>query len=236
MGVLLSSGDKQVLIDAIHRKYKPAYVFPPPELLGDLESARASYDSIELILVTHMHLDHFHPESVGLHLKNNSKSMIVSSAQVVGEIGKGFAESEKIKGQMREVTPEWGKRIDLEVNGIKLSLLGLRHVNAQHRSVQNIGYLVEIGGKKVLHVGDAELTVENFAPFGLEKEKIDVAILPQWFFEQGGGCEMVKKLIGAKTLISTHISADYGDEAKTRNKRTCAGSDAFTTVLEERTY
>jgi L-ascorbate metabolism protein UlaG (beta-lactamase superfamily) len=236
MGVLLSSGDKQVLIDAVHRKYKPAYVFPPPELLGNLESARAPYDSIELVLVTHMHLDHFHPESVGLHLKNDPKSILVSSAQVVEEIWKGFTDHEKIKAHIKEVTPEWDKRTDLEVNGIKLSLLGLRHVNAQHRSVQNLGYMVEIGGKKVLHVGDAELTTENFAAFQLEKENIDVAILPQWFLEQSGGCEMVRKLIGAKNVIATHISAGYTDEVAARVKKDCAGADAFTKILEERIY
>jgi L-ascorbate metabolism protein UlaG (beta-lactamase superfamily) len=236
MGVLLSSGDRQVLIDAIHRRYKPAYLFPPPELLGDLESARPPFEGIELILVTHMHLDHFHPESVGLHLKNNPKGVLVSSAQVVGEFGKGVSDIEKIKAQLKEVTPEWDKRIDLEVNGTKLSVLGLRHVNQQHRSVQNLGYLVEIGGKKVLHVGDAELSAENFAPFQLEKEDIDVAILPQWFLDQQGGCETVRKLIGAKHLIATHISAGYTDEVSGRIKKDCAGADAFTALLEERTY
>jgi len=236
MGVLLSSGDRHVLIDAIHRKYKPAYVFPSPELLSDIEQARPPYDSIELVLVTHMHLDHFHPESVGLHLKNDPKSILVSSAQVVGEIGKGFADHDKLRAQVKEVTPEWGKRIDLEVNGIKLALLGFRHVNAQHRSIQNLGYLIEIGGKKVLHVGDAELTMENFAAFQLEKENIDVAILPQWFLEESGGCEMVNKLINAKNVIATHISAGYTDEVADKVKKSCAGADAFTTMLEERTY
>lgn len=231
-GVLVSAGGRQVLIDAIHRSYKPAYVFPPPELLAALESARAPYDRIDLILVTHMHLDHFHPESVGLHLKNDPKSVLVASAQVIGEMAK----SDEINVRLKEVTPEWGKRIDLEINGVKLAVLGLRHVNAQHRSVQNLGYLVEIGGKKVLHVGDAELTAENFSPFQLEKENIDVAILPQWFLDGEGGCETVKKLIGAKNLIATHISSGYTDEASDRIKKNCSGADAFTKILEERTY
>lgn len=232
MGVLISSGDKRVLIDAIHRKYKPAYVFPPPEMLSALESAMPPYDRIDLILVTHTHLDHFHPDSIALHLKNDPKSVLVSSAQVIAEMPK----SEEISARLKEVTPEVGKRTDLEINGIKVSLLGLRHVNAQHRSVQNLGYLVEIGGKRVLHVGDAELSAENFAPFRLEKEKIDVAILPQWFLDGPGGCDMVRKLIGAKHLIATHISSGYTDEVSARVKKNCPGADAFTKILEETSY
>ena len=69
-GVLISAGDKQVLIDGLHREYKPAYLFPPAELLSALEQARAPYNKINVVLVSHLHLDHFHPESVGLHLKN----------------------------------------------------------------------------------------------------------------------------------------------------------------------
>lgn len=232
MGVLISSGDKRVLIDAIHRKYKPAYVFPPPELLSALESAQAPYDRIALILVSHTHLDHFHPESVALHLRSDPKSVLVSSAQVIGEMPK----SEEISARLKEVTPEVGKRIDLEINGIKLALLGLRHVNTQHRSVQNLGYLVEIGGKKVLHVGDAELTAENFSAFQLHKENIEVAILPQWFLDGPSGCETVRNVINAKHLIATHISSGYTDEASSQIKKNCAGADAFTKILEERNY
>src|ERR687891_2998557 len=36
-GVLISSSQKQVLIDGLHREYKPAYAFPPPELRESLE-------------------------------------------------------------------------------------------------------------------------------------------------------------------------------------------------------
>jgi hypothetical protein len=33
-GVLIASGGKQILIDGLHREYKPDYLFPPPEMQG----------------------------------------------------------------------------------------------------------------------------------------------------------------------------------------------------------
>src|SRR5262245_3476964 len=59
-GVLIAAANKQILIDGLHREYKPAYLFPPPEMQTLLENARAPYDKIDLVLVSHVHLDHFH--------------------------------------------------------------------------------------------------------------------------------------------------------------------------------
>ena len=55
-GVLISSGDQQVLIDGLHREYKPDYAFPPDALRKPLESASLPYDKIRLILVTHVRI------------------------------------------------------------------------------------------------------------------------------------------------------------------------------------
>ena len=82
-GVLISSGGKQVLIDGLHREYGPEYAFLPTAERDKIENAKAPFDAIDLILVSHRHLDHFHPESVGLHLQNSPRAFLVSSQQVV---------------------------------------------------------------------------------------------------------------------------------------------------------
>ena len=236
MGVLVSAGGKQVLIDAIHREWKPTYLFPPADLLKALESAAPPYDALDLILVTHNHLDHFHPESMVLHLQNNPKATLVSPEQVVAEITKNAAGYESVKSRVKSAAPAWNEKTVMDPGGIKLTILGLRHVNLRHREVQNLGYIVEIAGRKVLHVGDAELSAENFAGFLLNEENIDVAVLPVWFIDTAGGCEQVKKLIGAKRLIATHIPPDHAADYSEAVSKNCAGSDVFTTLLEQRNY
>jgi len=51
-GVLVSSGDKQVLIDGLHREYQPAYAFLPPAQREKIETAKVPFDQIDLILVS----------------------------------------------------------------------------------------------------------------------------------------------------------------------------------------
>ena len=194
-GVLISSGDKTILIDGLHREYKPAYLFPPADLLQSLENAVKPYDKINLLLVSHIHLDHFHPQSIGLHLKNNPRAALASSEQVVGEVAKDFSDYEKIKSQIKPVAHEWKKTIEMNHDGIKIKFLGLRHANKQHLSIQNLGHLIEIDGKKLLHIGDADMTAENFSAFNLSKEKIDIAFIPYWFLLTIDGLDLVQNIL-----------------------------------------
>ena len=85
-GVLISSREKRILIDGLHREYGRDYAFLPDKEREKIEAAKPPFDNIDLILVSHMHGDHFHPESVGLHLKHDAKAMLVSSQQVVDEV------------------------------------------------------------------------------------------------------------------------------------------------------
>ena len=235
-GVLIAAADKQVLIDGLHREYKPAYLFPPPEMQPVLENARAPYDKINVLLVSHMHLDHFHPQSIGLYLKGNPKSVFASSGQVADEVAKNFTDYEKVKSQIRPVTHEWKKSSTIDHDGIRIKFLGLRHSGEQFKHIQNLGHVIEIGGKKFLHIGDADMTAENFAAFNLPAEKIDVAFIPYWFLLTADGRKFVIDQFNAKQVIAVHIPPAEAEEVIQQLKRDMPEATAFTKMLEERSY
>ncbi len=235
-GVLISSGEKRILIDGLHREYKPAYAFPPAGLLNSLETARTPYDKINLLLVSHIHLDHFHPLSIGLHLKNNPRAVLISSEQVVGEVAKDFEDYGKIKPQIKQITPNWKESIEVNHDGIKLKILGLRHGSERFRSIQNLGHIIEIGGKKLLHIGDADMTTENFAAFNLPKEKIDIAFIPYWFLLSNNGRALVKELFNPMQIIAVHISPNEAEQVSANLKEVYPEAIPFTKILEERKF
>jgi glyoxylase-like metal-dependent hydrolase (beta-lactamase superfamily II) len=86
-GVLLASGDKQVLIDGLHRNDRTFshYAFLPTAERKRIETAKAPFDKIDLLLFSHRHYDHFHAEAAGLHLQHNPNTLLVSSQQVVSD-------------------------------------------------------------------------------------------------------------------------------------------------------
>ena len=235
-GVLISAGDKQVLIDGLHREYERAYAFLPSPQREQIETAKAPYDAIDLILVSHQHLDHFHPESVGLHLQHNSKAMLVSSQQVVDEVEKNFKNYEAIKARMTGATPPAKERVAMKVAGIDFEILRLSHGTGRHASIQNLGHIVKLGGKKLLHVGDAETTVENFEKFNLDAEGIDVAFIPFWFLLGSDGQTIVREHIKPKHIIAVHISPLDGEQIAGQIKGIFPNAIAFTKLLEKRSF
>lgn len=235
-GVLISSGGKQVLIDGLHREYGPEYAFLPPAERDKIENAKAPFDAIDLILVSHRHLDHFHPESVGLHLQHNPKAVLVSSQQIVDEVEKNFKGFQAIRSRVTAVTPPWRERVAMKVAGIDFEILGLRHGTGRHATIQNLGHIIKLGGKKLLHVGDADTSVENFEKFNLDEEGIDIALLPDWFLLYIEGQTIVREHIKPKQIIAVHVSPSSGEKVATQIKQAFPNAIAFTTMLEKKQY
>ncbi|HEX2270553.1 MAG TPA: MBL fold metallo-hydrolase [Pyrinomonadaceae bacterium] len=235
-GVLISAGGKQVLIDGLHREYQRHYAFLPPAQREQIETAKPPFEAIDLILVSHMHLDHFHPESVGLHLQHNSKALLVSSQQVVDEIEKNFKNYEAIKARLTGATPPWKERVAMKVAGIDFEILRLSHGTGRHATMQNLGHIVKLGGKKLLHVGDADAVVENFEKFNLDEEGIDIAFIPVWFLLGSEGQTVVREHIKPKHIIAVHISPAEGEEAGQQIREVFPNAIAFTTLLEKKSF
>jgi L-ascorbate metabolism protein UlaG (beta-lactamase superfamily) len=235
-GVLIASAGKQILIDGLHREYKPAYLFPPPELQAVLENARSPYDKIDLLLVSHVHLDHFHPQSIGLYLKGNPRSIFASSGQAVDEVARNFGEYEKVRSQIRPITHEWKKSSEMDQDGVKIKFLGLRHSGERFKDMQNLGHVIIVGGKKLLHIGDADMTTENFAAFNLLQEKIDVAFIPYWFLTSDAGRKFVREQFNPKNIIAVHIPPAEAEQVVAQLKKDLPEATAFTQILEERGY
>ena len=235
-GVLISSGGKQVLIDGLHREYEREYAFLPPAEREKIETAKAPFDKIDLVLVSHRHLDHFHAESVGLHLQHNPKAQFVSSQQVVDEVGQNFKNYSAISPRVTAATPPWKERVAMKVAGIDFEILRLSHGTGRHASIQNLGHIIKLGGKKLLHVGDADTAVENFERFNLDEEQIDIAFIPYWFLLGSAGQTIVRDHIKPKQIIAVHISPAASERTITQMQQLFPGAVAFTTMLEKKTY
>ena len=234
-GVLIESGGKKVLIDGLHRFYNKAYSFPPDDLRDKLEGAKAPYDDLDLILVSHLHGDHFHPKSVALHLEN-SKTILATSNQIIDEIKKDSENFEKFENQIKPISHEWKKSSKENFGDVKVKFLGLRHGSERFKWIENLGHLIEVGGKKYLHLGDADMTTENFSSFKLSEEKIDVAFIPYWYLLSKDGRQLVKNQFAPKHIIAVHVSPR---DAKSVTKELTSyypNITVFTKTLETKSF
>jgi L-ascorbate metabolism protein UlaG (beta-lactamase superfamily) len=199
-GVMLSGGGKKVIIDGLFLKYKQGFALPAESTQALLRTARAPFDSVDLVLVTHHHGDHFHPEPAAAHLFANPRATLVASPQVIDSMRGRIAAAPAIarRALAREVPIS---RIRREtVNGVAVEILGLKHHDLQHN-----GFIVELGGRRILHVGDTDDAASAFAGIGLDTLRVDIALLPAWMGTERGGRAAIERWVRAARLAFFHV-------------------------------
>jgi L-ascorbate metabolism protein UlaG (beta-lactamase superfamily) len=235
-GVLISSRDKRVLIDGLHRRYGDEYAYLPDAEREKMEAAKPPFDGIDLVLVSHFHGDHFHPESVGRYLKNDPKAVLATSQQVVDEVAGKYAEFASVKSRVTPVAFILKQRTSMKLAGVDIEFLGVGHGAGRHASIQNLGHVFSLGGKKFLHIGDASTTPEIFEHFNLDEQVIDIAFLPAWFLTSAEGRMIIREHIKPKHIIAVHVGPGEGDALKKQISSEFPGADVFATMLEKRSF
>ncbi len=225
-GVMLAADGRTVLIDALFVKYKDGFATPADSTRSALHAALTPFDSVDLVLVTHRHGDHFHPAPVAAHLRANPRATLLTSRQVVDSL-LGFGPARALAGDRllgRTVAP--GTRRRDVIRGITVELLGLPHHDLAH-----LGFIVELGGRRVLHVGDTDggaATIEALAALRLDTARIDVALLPQWLVTGERNRNAIARWIRPKQVVAFHVME--GEEGRATRAVQAAIPGAVTLV------
>ena len=199
-GVLISAAGRKVVIDALYGDGLPGYVTLPVPHRDKLELAQAPFDGIDLILATHYHRDHFDAGAVALHLARNPKAVFVSTEQAVAKLREQVDDFSTLEKRVHALAPEEGRPVRLEPGGIALTVLNLHH--GRGRDVQNLGFIVELGGTTFLHTGDTLASAEDLAKYDLFEKTFDVALLP--FFQLDAA---LSNSIRARRVVALHLPA-----------------------------
>lgn len=202
-GFLIDVGGKKILVDALYRNGVPGYAVHPQELQTKLEVGQAPFDGVQLLLATHVHNDHFEPNAVGRHLLGNQTATFVTTLQSVDRMRASFAAFAAVAPRVRGLVPNEGDTATVALDGISLIVLNLHH--GRTVPFQNLGFLAEIDGVRLLHVGDTEASQAEIGLYALPAKKIDIAFIPFWYFLDEGGLKTVREAIAAKTVIPMHI-------------------------------
>lgn len=212
-GVLLRGGQDAVLIDALHGPHS-GYEAPPPAVLHQLIRGEAPYDGVTLVLVSHVHADHFDAEMVAKHLESNPRAIFASSEQAAAAVRVRLGDS-KATARVTSVPVQPGTSISMEFGRVRVRFLGLPHDGQAGprpwNELMNLGHIVEIGGKRLLHVGDAQMSRPVFEPFRLVESKIDVAMLPAWYLGYASGHRVIEAIQPSR-LVAVHLEETHNEE------------------------
>lgn len=244
MGFMVSSASKTVLIDALFDEGFGSYLTPSKQIVEKINQLEKPFNAVDLMLVTHDDGDHFSTSMVAEYLTKNKKAKVVCSKRGFSKLKENKdikVDSSRIVG----ITPELYKSVETKLNGIEIKILRLRHSGRDGRT-ENLGFLFDLDGIKVLHVGDASGRVwkgavvsgiEEYDAIGLENMRIDVAILNRgslWGAD-APGIEIIKKYIKPKHIILGHFSLGNkdGEDEVIKTIESLKGSIPGVTIFEE---
>jgi L-ascorbate metabolism protein UlaG (beta-lactamase superfamily) len=204
-GFLLESGRYSVLIDSFLREPVDIYAGLPEETYKQLVQAKPPFDGLTIVLVSHDHPDHVQMRGLEKYLGNNNKAQLMTSPAVLLALRKSARDFEAIQ---KRITPFYSS--PGAINGIQQEEMSIRYFQLDHggkanADVVNLAHLIELGGLKILHVGDAAPTDENFARYDLDAKEIDIAIVPYWFFSSAEAARVLHEEIRARVVIACHI-------------------------------
>jgi len=202
-GFLVAVGDSKVLVDGLYRDGVKGYATVPDDALGKIEQGKAPFDGIDLILATHYHADHFDPRSVAQHLVANPKATFVSTPQAVERLRAVMDDFDSIASRVRAVFPAEGESSSFDVGAIKLRVLNLHH--GRGSDVENIGFVVSLGGETFAHFGDTQVDNEEMAPHRLFQEQIDLAFVGYWELQSGTRRRLYHDNVGATHIVAMHL-------------------------------
>lgn len=205
-GVLLGDGERKVAIDALFGDGLDGYPTVPDAVRARLEGATGEFAGIDLLLATHLHADHFSAAAVARHLTANPDALFVSTPAAVAAVA-ALPEGVALAPRLRGVLPREGaQRETLAWRGIRVTAFNLHHGRGLARPVDNLGFVVELGGRRVAHLGDTEANGDELATaFGTASPRLDLALVPCWRLLDADGRAELRRALAPRRLAAFHF-------------------------------
>lgn len=208
-GFLVEAAGVRVLVDALFRQGVSGYARLSDETRGRLESARAPYGGAAFALATHEHADHFDAASVAAYLAASPQTRFLTTPQAHARLQRA-AGAATVRARAEGLLPAEGRRLRREHGGVRVDVLNIHH--GRSRPTENAGFLVELGGWRVLHIGDSEATAADLAGAGVPAAKVDVFFVPYWYLSHDDGRRAVREA-GARHVVVMHVGSGEVDQA-----------------------
>lgn len=218
--VFVEGADGSILIDAPFTDGVDPYPRIEPGTLRQIRDAEPPFDAVDWILITHEHADHGDADAIADHLLANPRTRLASTAAVVEAVRTSIAERQRspevpadVARRLVVVEPAEGQPegVQAKADAPRIEGVALHHGRDQGAAA-NLGWLVDLGGTRLLHMGDSEIVASDLAARRLAGLDIDIALAPTWYLSSGT-YRPVLEMLEAERILLIHFGRDGASEA-----------------------
>ena len=205
-GFLIEMDSHKIIVDGLFNRGHNKYPVPDTISQKQMILNQPPFNDIDLILVTHIHEDHFNKNMVIQSMMSNPSVKLVCPQQVIEKIKEDDAIYDKLKHRIIECTPDTFTSQLLNIGDIEIYACRLPHPGESHKNVQNIAYLISMNGKTIFHSADIDpLQINKYTGVRINEMDIDIGLLNEDFakIEYAG---LAKEFINAKYNIAMHLT------------------------------
>jgi len=213
-GFLCESPSQKVLIDPFGTSFGNLFNLSSTETMTKIENGTTPFDQINLVLITHIHGDHFDPFPAEKFLLQNKQAQLVCPPQVRQQMKDSCQQFTQIDAQILSPQLSMSELKTMTVNGIQLTVVRMQH--GTNRSLQGVdykdytdyektedyGYLFDLGDKVIFHQGDGCLKINQEALDKLNP-KVDIAFL-SYFDWDTSSFNLLKDKLHSQNIILMH--------------------------------
>ena len=179
-GLLLEYRGTKLLLDGIYGTDGHPFSNLPPELWKQMKEGEPPFDSVDFLLFTHAHPDHFSPAMTLEYLQHRPvKGVFVPDTRTVAESGlTDFLREKNIPcALLSQQTDSVGFRVTPDITVRAFRTL---HLDKQFEKVKHFCYLITFGDKNVLFTADIDYVTEDLSR--LKGIRLDAAFINPLFF------------------------------------------------------
>ncbi len=203
-GVLVSSGGKKVLIDALFDKPNKDYRAPSPETIDRIMKGAAPFDGVGLVLVTHNHPDHFDALLAADYLRTFPNCIILAPADAAEEVRKAARDRPGIGPRIVSLDLKVGEKDTRTLNGITVNAFRTLHSSGTETPM-NVMYLIELDGRLVFHEGDSGGGTGPILGFLAGVPSLDLALVHFWFPLDPEYAKILQANLRPEHIALTHL-------------------------------
>ena len=208
-GLMVSHGEQQVLFDPFFHNHYNTYQLVPADIRAAIFAKTPPYDSIEMILISHAHGDHFDGKDVVEYLKLNSATVLLAPSQAIEQL-KAIDDYAAVANQIHGIDLVYGDQpIEMTFAGVTVGVVRIPHAGWPGRAdVSNLVYRVSLNHEvTVMHMGDADPDDVHFKPWTSywQQQVTHNAFPPYWFFTSTAGKQILSERINATHHTGVHV-------------------------------